>query len=251
MAGGTGDGRLEGYMDISLTRIEDADHLVVGLLYTPAQKASQAVVLAHGYGGSKQDMTSLGQALCDAGYHVFIPDVRGHRLGGTGGCLGSLDDVAEDLETSIRFTKDKTRAEKLIICGHSMSGAASAKTAALCEDVDALILLGNGLRPIGQDMPPDAVKLIKMRSKYVDGIEGMEIRHQVQSMLREYMGKVSPKPVLIVAGSSDNINTEQRCRDLLAMTDGPKSLVVVDSDHFRLPLCSADPVLQWLKELRL
>ena len=236
-------------MDISLVRIEDADHPIVGLLYTPAQEASLAVVLAHGYGGSKQDMTSLGQALCDAGYHVFIPDIRGHRLGGTSGYLNSLDDVSEDLETSVRFTKHETRAEKLTICGHSMSGAAGAKTAALCEDVDALILLGNGLRPMGQDMPPELVKLIRIRSKYVEGIEGMEIRHQVQSMLREYMGKVSPKPVLIVAGSSDNINTEQRCRDLLAMTDGPKSLMVVDSDHFRLPLCGAEPVLRWLKEL--
>jgi esterase/lipase len=249
MAGWAAGSRLMEAIDISLVRIEDADHLVVGLLYTPAGEASQAVVLGHGYGGSKQDMSSLGQALCGAGYHVFIPDIRGHRLGGTGGYLNSLDDVSEDLETSVGFTKNKTRAERLVLCGHSMSGAAGAKTAALHEDVDALILLGNGLRPIGQDLPPEAIKLIQVRSKYVDGIEGIEIRHQVQFMMREYMGRVSPKPVLIVAGSSDNINNEQRCRDLLDMTDGPKSLMLVDSDHFRLPLCSSEPVLQWLKGL--
>ena len=240
-------------LDISLVRIEGSRHPVVGLLYTPwrgaaCTAATKAVVLAHGYSGSKQDMASLGQALCAAGHYVFIPDIRGHKLGGTGGYLDSLDDVSDDLETSVRFTKARTQTERVILCGHSMSGAASAKTAALCEEVDALIMLANGLRPLGEDLPPDAARVITARSDYVDGIPGMEIRHQVQLMLREYIDRVAPKPVLIVSGLSDNINSPERCQALLDRVDGPKSLKTVDSDHFRMPLCATEPVLEWLKE---
>jgi pimeloyl-ACP methyl ester carboxylesterase len=238
-----------GIADISLCKIENHGNPVVGLLYTPEGNSSLAVVLSHGYSGSKQDMAPLAQALCAEGYFAFTVDARGHRLGGTGGYLHSLDDVAEDLEKSVRFVKKKTQADKIVVCGHSMSGAAAARTAAVCEDVDALILLGNGLRPMAQDLPPEAIRLVGTRSKYVDGISGLDIRHQVQLMLREYIGKLDSKPVLIVSGSSDTINSEQRCKDLLAMTKGPKSLVVVDADHFRIPLRAAEPVVEWLRKL--
>ena len=71
-----------GIADISLCKIVNHGNPIVGLLYTPEGRASLAVVLSHGYSGSKQDMAPLAQALCAQGYFAFTVDARGHRLGG-------------------------------------------------------------------------------------------------------------------------------------------------------------------------
>jgi alpha-beta hydrolase superfamily lysophospholipase len=235
-----------GIADISLVTIESQTNPVVGLLYTPEEKSSQAAVLGHGYSGSKQDMAPLAQSLCSEGYHVFIPDMRGHKLGGTGGYLSSLDDVAEDLETSVRFLKQNIGASSVALCGHSMSGGAAAKTAALCEDVDSLILLAVSLRPPDIGLPPKALKLTKLRSMYVYGAPALEARQQIQIMLREYMGRVPGKPVLLVTGKDDRFNTAEQCQALLDMAQGPKCLKVVNTDHFGVPLRCANEVIEWL-----
>ena len=166
--------------DISLIRIEDSAHPLVGLLYTPEEALSRALVLAHGYSGSKQDVASLAQTLCNAGYPVFAPDARGHKLGATGGLMTSLDDVSEDLETAARFVKKETGATGVVLCGHSMGGGAAAKTAAVCNDVVGLILLAIGVRPLDIPLPPKALKLTQLRSKYVEGNDALDARHQIQ-----------------------------------------------------------------------
>ena len=237
-----------GIADISLVTIESQTNPVVGLLYTPEEKSSQAAVLGHGYSGSKQDMAPLAQSLCSEGYHVFVPDIRGHKLGGTGGYLSSLDDVAEDLETCVRFLKANTGASRIALCGHSMSGGAAAKTATICEDVDSLILLAVSLRPLDIGLPPKALQLTRMRSMYVHGAPALETRQQIQDMLREYMGRVPGKPVLLVIGKDDKFNTAEHGQALLDLAQGPKCLKVVNTDHFGVPLRCSNEVIEWLAE---
>ena len=239
-----------GIADISLVTVESQTNPVVGLLYTPEENYSHAAVLGHGYSGSKQDMAPLAQSLCSEGYHVFVPDIRGHKLGGTGGYLNSLDDVAEDLETSVRFLKANIGASRVALCGHSMSGGAAAKTAALCDDVDALVVLALGVRPMHIGLPPKALKLTKLRSMYVHGTSALEIRQQIQIMLREYIGRMPRKPVLVVTGKGDRFNTAEYCQALLDMAQGPKCLKIINTDHFGVPLRCANEVIEWLAEQR-
>ena len=237
-----------GIADISLVKADNPGPPVVGLLYTPDKPLSYAVVLGHGYSGSKQDMASLAQALCSAGHYVLAPDARGHKLGSTGGSMGSLDDISEDLETCVRFVKRETGTQGVILCGHSMGGGAVAKTAAVCDDVAAVILLAIGVRPLDIPLPPKAMKLTELRSKYVVGTSALEARHQIQIMLREYVPEIPGTPLLVIYGKDDRFNTAEYCQNLIDLATGPKALTMVNTDHFGVPLRCAGEVVEWLAE---
>ena len=237
-----------GISEISLVTIENKENPIFGLLYIPDKNLSQLVVLAHGYGGSKQDMASLGQKLCDKGSFVFTPDLRGHKLGRTGGRLDSIDHVSEDLEKCVHFAKQQTNAKRVIIAGHSFSGGASSKTAAVCPDVDALILLGIALRPLNENFS-HLTAMSNIMNKMVDGLPSVEMSNQSQRTLRKHISKVFPKPILVVLGTKDKINSEQRGKDLLERIDGPKTLKFVNSDHFKVPQVCSGVVLKWLKQI--
>ena len=234
-----------GIADILLLKTDHPNNPLAGLLYIPVQKTSKLLVISHGFGCSKQDMASLAQKICDQGYFVFTPDLRGHKLGNTGGYLNSIKDVCDDLEESIIYAKKKTGANKVILAGHSMSGGASVRTGALCPDVDGIIIMAIGLRPIEEDLSR-FTSLVGFIDKYVDGHPGMELSNQSQLTMQKHISLVPPKPILVIGGTQDEVNTEKRCKALLETINGPKTLVMVESDHFKVPNYSASIIIEWL-----
>ncbi|MDI4650149.1 alpha/beta hydrolase [Cohnella hashimotonis] len=62
-----------------LVEITSFDGLKLRAHYLPAADAShRAVVLAHGYSGQGEDMAAFAREYHAAGYHVLMPDARGH-----------------------------------------------------------------------------------------------------------------------------------------------------------------------------
>jgi len=62
-----------------LAEISSFDGLKLRAHYLPPEVPShRAVILAHGYSGQGEDMAGFAREYHDAGYHVLMPDARGH-----------------------------------------------------------------------------------------------------------------------------------------------------------------------------
>lgn len=105
----------------------------------PSRNTNQArkypILVCHGLGANREYFkikgnNSLIHALQEAGYDVWLMDLRGRNdAGETGFFFGkhtykySVDDyILKDLDAAIRFVMEKTGSKKLNYMGHSMGG---------------------------------------------------------------------------------------------------------------------------------
>lgn len=92
--------------------------------YLPAEGSSlRAVILAHGYSGQGEDMAAFAREYHTAGYHVLLPDARGHGHS-EGGYIGfgwhERKDYAGWIRELVRRVGDDAQ---IVLHGISMGGA--------------------------------------------------------------------------------------------------------------------------------
>ena len=118
--------------------------LDVTLMTTDPATPRPAVVLAHGFGGSKADLAPLGRDLARAGYAVLTPTARG--FGASGGLI-HLDDPAYEGADAVRlvdFAASRREVEHtgddpvIGFAGASYGGALALVAAGLDARVDAV-----------------------------------------------------------------------------------------------------------------
>jgi pimeloyl-ACP methyl ester carboxylesterase len=121
----------------------------------PKRALGKAVVLAHGYANTREEMggfTQLAQALADAGYASLRFDCRG--CGTSGGVPGSMLPATEwiqDLLSAVSFlrTESEIDHEHIGAVGISMGGSNVVHAAALDERIRCVVSLcpgGDGRR---------------------------------------------------------------------------------------------------------
>ncbi|MBI2081597.1 MAG: alpha/beta fold hydrolase, partial [candidate division NC10 bacterium] len=101
-------------------------HPVPAYLLEPGRPTG-GIALAHGYGGSKEQMLGLAAHLAEAGFAACCPDLRGH--GEHPALLGP--GIVQDLEAAVNYCRRYGRVAAL---GHSLGGRL-----ALMSSADLLI----------------------------------------------------------------------------------------------------------------
>lgn len=116
-----------------LTQIRSQDgHQVPAYLFLPAAPAA-GVALAHGYGGSKEQMLGLAARLAERDLATCVFDIRGH--GEHPAPLGP--GMPEDLEATLAFLR---RFGRVAAVGHSLGGRL-----ALTSSADAVVSISPAL----------------------------------------------------------------------------------------------------------
>ncbi|WP_328917074.1 MULTISPECIES: alpha/beta hydrolase [unclassified Streptomyces] len=124
-------------------RTLDGLHLA-GTLVEPGQPTSQAVVLVHGGGVTREEggfFTRLADGLAEAGVASLRFDLRGH-----GGSEGRQEDltlssILNDIRVVLAHVREATRAEDVTLLGASFGGGITAYYAAQRpNDVSRLVL---------------------------------------------------------------------------------------------------------------
>lgn len=106
---------------------------------SPANDTGRAVLLVHGFMGSRKDFNDLGPALAAAGLHV-----RMLRLPGCGTtALDFAQQTPETLLNAVRgeYKSMRTQYENVSLAGFSMGGSLSTLLASERKDIDRLVLI--------------------------------------------------------------------------------------------------------------
>ncbi|MDW5563522.1 MAG: alpha/beta fold hydrolase [Methanomassiliicoccus sp.] len=101
-------------MEIGRIRIDGPDIEVPGMVITPRHPVGSAVI-AHGYGGCKEEQLGLAMRVAESGLTACAIDLRGHGEHPLPLDLGALDDV----EAAIGHFRSRGR---VVAIGHSLGG---------------------------------------------------------------------------------------------------------------------------------
>jgi uncharacterized protein len=199
-------------------------------------KTDAAIVLLHGYGGTQDELLPVADRLHDAGYTVFTYDQRG--------CGKSTGEVTfgareqDDLVSVVDYLARRPEVDesRLGAFGFSMGGATALMAAAREPRIKAVAAdsawseVDRWLQPsIGAAFthPRDrfnalSLKLAELRT----GIDLDDLRPV------DAIGRVSPRPVLLVHGSADDVIVPSEGERNYEAAGEPKELVLVpDAAH--------------------
>ena len=132
-------------------------------LYLPSKTPAPAILIAHGFGGSKDSVASDAQYFASKGYVVLTWSARGFGKSTGQIAMNAIDAEASDTRALISYlaksryvTQDKTDDPRVGIMGSSYGGANALMSASADPRIDAVIadITWNDL---AQDLFPQSV----------------------------------------------------------------------------------------------
>ncbi len=203
-----------------------------------------AVVLVHGFASNRTDQLGLVPALHAAGFHVLLYDQR--RVGASGGdavTFGLYE--AGDLAAAADYLRARSGAREVGAVGISL-GASVALLAAgqgaplgavvadsAFADLEELVsegtpvrlfVLGSFVGPLWRGMSP----LILWHAERQSGLRAAAVRPVAD------VGKISPRPILLIHGLDDHLFTYENSVALYEAATAPKELWLVPGANHAL-----------------
>jgi fermentation-respiration switch protein FrsA (DUF1100 family) len=188
-----------------------------------------AIILCHGFGGTREEMLPEATILARHGYSSLLFDFRGHgESKGNQVTLGH--DEVQDVQGGVVYllTRSEVDPNRIGILGHSMGGATVIRAAAQTPEIHAVVTEGayaSLADTIANDFTtftglprfpfaPLAVTLGEWQT-------GLDIE-RVQPV--DDIARISPRPVLLIHGLADAAIPPENGRRLYQAAGEPKSL---------------------------
>ena len=202
---------------------KSSDNVALHGWYLRARGEERGTVLVcHGNVENISTHIKLDLWLVEAGYNVFIFDYRGYgKSDGTPHVTGIHLDAEAALGTLLNALP-RSKNDAVIVMGKSLGGAVAAYTVAnspFRSRVKALIL----------DSAFSSYRMIA-REKIAESVIGWPFQYPLSLLVNndyspvDWIGKVSPIPVLIMHGYDDLIVPEHHSRKLYEAASNPKEL---------------------------
>jgi alpha-beta hydrolase superfamily lysophospholipase len=201
----------------------------------PAGDGRAAVVLAGGGWSDRRSLIALAPLLHRAGYATLAFDYR-ERGASDGTGLGASYGWREsaDVSAAVRFLKDERHYERVAVIGYSMGGTAAILAAAADPRIDAVVAStpGTTLPDLLATLPETADTPIWMRG-LIARVFLLRIGAPLPAVRSLAVGplyvvdRIAPRPLLLLHGSDDRVNSVADTQRLLARAGAPKELVVV------------------------
>lgn len=114
------------------------------------------VIIAHGFGGSRQLMLGYGHVLAHAGFGVLLLDFPGHGANATPFARNNNDSLQQAIATAraVLINQPEIAPGKVALLGHSM-GSGAVMQAAMADDYDATIAVSPTDAPVTAVSPPN------------------------------------------------------------------------------------------------
>jgi len=233
---------------LELARVAARRNEIAVLVYPPRRPRGVAVVAAHGYSSSKQNLDALCAFLASHGFTVYSLDFPGHKLGASGGTLQAADDLTDAFAAAVRFAR--SRGETTIYAlGHSMGATTALCAAGADRALAGVVAIATGY---GRPQALEALRargVVDLRSGYVDGLSLLEIAAAWQPLLDAALPQLGARPKLFVAAERDMMVSAQSVAELAARAPQPATLVTIASDHTYAGENARNAVLAFLNGL--
>ena len=206
----------------------NADAPLSGWLVRATQGAP-AVVLAHGFKSSREEMLPWARFLHDAGYNVLLFDTRAcGKSGGTTVGLGAIE--AQNIALAAGSAKDAFAAGRVGVLGISLGAGAAILAAASDPDIRAVVadsawtdqdlqlsrLSSLPIGPVRIPLPPFGIVA-------VNAIVGADV---TGARPIDVIARVAPRPLLLIHSADDDnaTTTVDGARRLFDAAGEPKQL---------------------------
>ena len=220
----------------------------VQLAIAEAGGGGRPLLLLHGFTGAKEDFSEWLDALAGAGWHVVVPDHRGHGASSkpTDEAAYSFDILAGDALS----LADRLGWGRFVLLGHSMGGMVAQLVAcAVPGRLDGLVLMDTSHAAV-EGLDPDLVAAATSiaRSRGIDKLADLLAEEQSpldtaahQRLLAERPGYAeygdrnfrATSPALYAAMATAFVGTLDRIDQLAALPASLPTLVMVGSEDVR------------------
>ncbi len=234
------------------------DDIRLSAWLVPHPEPQGLVLLSHGYTGCRETMLPYVKFLHEAGYIVLLHDFRAH--GWSGGQRATLGlEEPRDLQAAIRWVEmQESLAElPLFLMGESMGAAVSLLVAAQEPRVRAVVADCGFARmdgPIRQRL--ETLFGANFARALTPATQTMGERFLGSSTTRiapeEAIGRIAPRPVLLIHGTQDALVTPDHAHRLQAASGGTAQLWLVEgarhTESVHTALHYGERVVAFLKE---
>lgn len=191
----------------------------------------EAIILVHGINANRTALLPQALMFHEAGYHLLMLDLRGHgRSEGAEITYGYRE--AFDVQAAADYLSSLPEIEHIGVLGTSLGGAAVARAAALDPRLEAVVIessyssLPDAVEDAFDDFSifpkwPFAPLLISLAEQRV----GIDIG-QIDSA--RDLATISPRPVLIIHGSTDGLFPAHHAQKMYDMAQEPKELWLIE-----------------------
>ncbi|MFN7949032.1 MAG: alpha/beta fold hydrolase [Blastocatellia bacterium] len=197
-----------------------------------------AIILNHGYGRNRSELLDLGVRLREAGYHVLLPDLRGHGVSPVAWTsLGEYE--GEDVLAAVSFLKQmKTNTGQPLVDGSRIGlygvslGGYAALVAAHRDPAIRTVIADGAYRDPGILTRSLMGEMFSNAGTELDGFLNLGLkcyflgRYQ-RTSVEEAVSKLSAQKVWFVTSNSAGA-FDHSMRDLFAVSSGQKEMVTFD-----------------------
>ena len=234
-----------GHVRIERVEFPSAGGTVRGLYYSGGPSHT-CVVLAHGYSSSKHNVDGLAFYLATEGVASLAFDFLGHKLGASSLPLHSPLDLRTNVLDAVAKARTVQGVQRIVACGHSMGAAASIGAAVESQSIDAVIAMCTAFGRNDALHASPMVAGLRNRAAYVDGPSPADLTKTMDGFTRR-VAEISPRPLLVIAGSKDAIVAPSAVRALFDAAGEPKDYELVDATHTDCAERAKFVVLRWLR----
>ncbi len=196
-------------------------------------RGTATIVVCHGWAADKGEMLGLTGALRAAGFDVLLFDLHGWGESARGPVTFG-DRETGDILGAVRYLKEQrpAKAQRIGLIGFSMGAAAAIRATAQSSDIDAVVAdasyarldvqVGRFFQRFTGPLWPVAYVPARWFGEQLTGtaLGSISPLHVI--------GRIAPRPVLIIHGTRDRVIDVQDARQLYAAAGLPKTLWLVE-----------------------
>jgi hypothetical protein len=213
--------------------IHSSDQLRLSSLFIPAEKdVKKVAIIAHGYNGSNRDMAPWAKLFYDLGFHLLIPDARGHGES-EGNYIGFGWHERKDYLIWINKIIDRFGPDtEIILYGLSMGGATVMNVSGetLPSNVKAIIE-DCGYSSVTKELAHQMKRLYKLPQypllPLVSFVTKMRAGYWFKEANPQRQVKNSQTPILFIHGEADDFVPTHMVYDVYEAATCPKDLYIV------------------------
>lgn len=195
----------------------------------------KVVVLCPGYGRNKSDLLGIGSHLWKAGYNVLMFDFRDQGESEPAvATIGHFERL--DLEAALDYIHSRIQNAEIGAVGYSMGAAVAIMTAATRPDIRVLVA-DSSFADLSQILRIIFKQVIRLPAtplfEITELLVRLRARYHISSVRPvDYIGKIAPRPIMIIHGDRDGIAPIADAHALYAAAGDPKKLwITSDTGH--------------------